>query len=359
MAGRATTGSSPATTNSIPTRRTSGTPSSTAADRALLVAAGLPEERTHLLPNAVTPPRPPEGLKLPDDVPATVLYPVRGIRRKNLGEFCLLSALAPDGSRFAMTLAPENPEWRPIFDRWRAFAQEQELPVQLGVVGEVPPTDGADPSYENWLAWASHLATTSIAEGFGLAFLEPIGLAKPLLGRDLPEITIDFKQDGLQLGRLYEALLVPADWIDLDRLRKEHRRLLGEAYASYRTELDFDLEAAFERLQRDGHLDFGNLPETLQEDAIAAALADPARVLVESGGVRQPAQFWLGDALSHREATADRAALADYSVTRYGSMLETLYRMATSAQPGPVRWLAPSAVLRQFLKPERFHFLRS
>ena len=42
------------------------------------------------------------------------------------------------------------------------------------------------------MASAHRLVTTSVAEGFGLAFLEPWLFGKGLLGRNLPEITVDF-----------------------------------------------------------------------------------------------------------------------------------------------------------------------
>src|SRR5690606_30547260 len=62
-----------------------------------------------------------------------VVYPVRGIRRKNLGEMLLLSALAPEGTYFAVTLRPKNPVEAASFDRWRLLAESLGLPCRFDI----------------------------------------------------------------------------------------------------------------------------------------------------------------------------------------------------------------------------------
>lgn len=105
-------------------------------DRNYLIEAGLPEDHCLLHPNAVARPANPEPKPDPGPDPL-VLYPARGIRRKNLGEICLLAALAPAGTRFAVTLAPENPRWHGVYKDWAAFAADTGLPVELDVVGRL------------------------------------------------------------------------------------------------------------------------------------------------------------------------------------------------------------------------------
>ncbi len=68
-------------------------------------------------------------------------------------------------AKVAITLAPKNPEVKPIYDAWAAFAKELGLNVEFDA--------GAKSSFEEMVANADALITTSIAEGFGLAFLEP------------------------------------------------------------------------------------------------------------------------------------------------------------------------------------------
>ncbi len=57
------------------------------------------------------------------------------------------------------------------------------------------------------LLTAAHaLVTTSVAEGFGLAFLEPWLANRPLFGRKLPEVTEGNKKAGVNLASLYTRL---------------------------------------------------------------------------------------------------------------------------------------------------------
>jgi glycosyltransferase involved in cell wall biosynthesis len=328
-------------------------------DRNLLINAGLAAERAHLLPNAITPPTLP-GTGRSDSSRRTVLYPVRGIRRKNLGEFCLLAGLSPEDTRFALTLAPANPQWRPVYNDWAVFAAHHHLPVLFDVVGSTPPAPGVGPSYENWLAHATHLTTSSIAEGFGLAFLEPLALRKPLFGRDLPEITIDFKAHDIKLGTLYDDFLVPLDWINLEQLRHFLSWQLQSAYDAYRQPYhDEYFDLAWDSFLLGDFADFGNLPESLQRDVISMALEHPDDVMVGMEGQCQSAVDWLEAALATPDPSSDPSALAPYSLASYSDRLRGIYDSIRAATPEPCDWLQREAVLHQFLEPERFHFLRT
>lgn len=328
-------------------------------DRGLLLDAGLPEERCHLLPNAITPPLVPDR---PSGRPnqRLVLYPVRGIRRKNLGEFCLLAALAPAETQFALTLAPANPEWRAIYEDWIEFAETLGLPTLFGVVDTLAPTPGAAPDFESWLQEATHLMTCSVAEGFGLAFLEPIALNKPLLGRALPEITQDFTTQGLKLGSLYENLLVPFDWIDQETLQRDLEEQLRSNYYRYSRSVDEEiLDRAWDALLLGDYADFGNLPEATQRDLIERSLHSPDEVMVGIGGECQALQDWLEEALANSSSESTREDLQPYSLARYGTNLRRAYDTLLEQAAAPPQWLPPGEVLEQFLEPERFHFLRT
>ena len=58
------------------------------------------------------------------------------------------------------------------------------------------------------VACSEAIVTTSVAEGFGLGFLEPWVFGKSLCGRNLPEITGDFTDHQIDLTNLYERLEV-------------------------------------------------------------------------------------------------------------------------------------------------------
>src|SRR5690606_33754193 len=68
-------------------------------DREDFTAAGMPETFTDILENPVLPGH--HRHRTHPGRPPLVLYPVRGIRRKNPAECLLLAAHAPEGTRFA------------------------------------------------------------------------------------------------------------------------------------------------------------------------------------------------------------------------------------------------------------------
>jgi glycosyltransferase involved in cell wall biosynthesis len=228
------------------------------------------------------------------------------------------------------------------------------------VVGNTPPVPEVAPTYENWLQHASHLLTTSVAEGFGLAFLEPLTLGKPLLGRDLPEITADFRADGIPLGDLYERILVPWSWIDADALHDALESNLRSSYGSYGRPLnDAILDEAFAALHFGDRLDFGNLPEEFQQAVAARAYKAPGEVLLETDGRRVPLGDWLAESLAAPGPPREASAVAAYSLDSCGKRLTALYRELLATQHSQAAWLDKSLVLDRFLLPGRFHFLRT
>ncbi len=207
---------------------------------------------------------------------------------------------------------------------------------------------------------ASHLVTTSIAEGFGLSFLEPVALGKPLFGRDLPEITSDFRRDGLTLGALYRRLLVPAGWIDQPALRARLHKALAKTYRAYQRPLDEDLVAdAWHALTDGAHFDFGNLPEPIQRKVLARAIGSPGTLLIDEDEGSRPLAEWLARALEPTATPAAPGALEHFSLSNYRQRLQDLYTSLQESSPDQPTWLDKERVLDQFLRPDRFHFLRT
>ncbi|MED5418582.1 MAG: hypothetical protein VYA27_07755, partial [Verrucomicrobiota bacterium] len=97
----------------------------------------------------------------------------------------------------------------------------------------------------------------------------------------------------------------------------------------------------------------------LQLEIFPRALVSPGDLLINSGGFSGPATEWLDAALEHHVRPAAPEALKPYSGTRYAEAHQDLYRELAAATPEAPTWLNRRAVLGQFLKPERFHFLRS
>lgn len=320
-------------------------------DRDALQAGGCPWDRTHVLPNPVSleaaPPGEP-GLRLGDR--RLWLYPTRAIRRKNLGEFLLWSALAEEEDRFATTRAPENPAELPVYENWVGFAERHGLDVEFGI-GE-----HWGGSFESLLGAAHAAVTTSVAEGFGMAFLEPWLAGRPVCGRDLPEITREFAGEGVDLAGLYARLEIPASWPGEDILAERARSGLERLYEAYGQPLtDGHLIRCLDAWIHDGRVDFGRLDEGLQQAVIERLLdSSAARSEMEPEQLAPAA----GDTSPSVAFNAERIR-EGFSVARYGERLMDLYADMTDCESALPDALSGDRILQQFLAPERLTLLRS
>ena len=320
-------------------------------DLGLLGRAGIPSQRLHLLPNAIWLPRAEAESSQPFPFPAERrlwLYPTRAIRRKNLGELLFWSALGEEVDLFATTQAPLNPAERPVYERWKTVAAELKLPIAF----ELGMSYRGD--FLHLLQSAHALVSTSITEGFGLAFLEPWLVGRPLAGRNLPEITGDFTDLDVDLGGLYERLPVPLTWIDETRLAARIAAGLGRSLEAYgRSVTQAHRERAWNALVRDGAVDLGRLDEPMQEAALrrVAASREARAELVLS-------QLPLN--CSAERIDRNRAAIAtQLNLTRYGDRLLELYRQLAESNPSAPSAASGDALLDAFLAPERLFLLKT
>jgi glycosyltransferase involved in cell wall biosynthesis len=309
-------------------------------DKAFMEAAGI--SNIHPLPNAVSP------LNSKDTTSSatekSIIYPARAIRRKNMGEFLLWSLLAPESVRFISTLAPQNPSWKPIYDEWVNFARQLGLPVEFDA--------GRSKPFAELVGNASALISTSIAEGFGLAFLEPWLEGKTLIGRNIPDITSDFTEEGLCLETLYSSLPVPIDWAGEEDFHRSLKAVMKASYASYsRVWDDRYFEKAQSALIIDGMVDFGILDEQLQRNVIRHLIEHPA-----DRGELPPFHVDADEDLINQ----NRAVVREhYSLEAYGKRLLGMYKTLAAVEPGPVSSADAAILLDEFLKPERFNLLRT
>ena len=319
-------------------------------DLKLLGAAGVPAARLHALANPVSLQAGTTGSAMPGSGQRRLwLYPTRAIRRKNLGEFLLWAALADAGDRFATTLGPNNPAERPHYERWRALAAELSLPVSFEL--------GADPrvSFEDILSSAHAMVTTSIAEGFGMAFLEPWLVGRAVSGRNLAEITAEFSDAGVALPHLYTRLDVPVEWIGLQVLEEKARQGLQRSWNAYGRSLKADdLSRTMGAWIQGGLVDFGRLDEALQERLILFVSASAeARRLLRPSQLPDPGE-------NSSEIERNRAAvLANFGLEQYRDRLMDIYQQIMDSSVEPLESLRGEAVLDQFLAPERLYLLRS
>lgn len=330
-----------------------------ARDREIFIAAGLPEEHASVLANPI-PSIPVSALRSPHS--PIVFAPVRCIRRKNPGEMVLLSALAPEGSRFAVSRAPSNPAALAVHDAWKRFAIRHSLPIDFDVSDRIAPAGSRDASFESWVAHATHFISTSVAEGFGMTFLEAAAHRKPLIARNLEHVTREHERHGFRSGDRYDAILIPEDWITPVILREHVTTTLERNHRAYGRALSSSsIEAVLQALNLDGWLDFGNLPEPLQQGVIER-IADPASQqvpLVKTGDRTTALTVWLASVLANREPSATTEQLAPWSPSAHGDALLSIYRKLADAPAGPVLDIPPAEILTKFLAPASFHFLLS
>ncbi len=251
-----------------------------------LISAGVPEAYVTAIPNPVAPP-PWAGTSDPDN--GVILYPTRAIRRKNLGEFLLWSALAPPGHRFAVTLAPAaDSAERTAYGQWKTAASQWRLPVDFLEGRPTPPVAVA--------------ATTSMQEGFGMAFAEPWLAGIPVAGRSLPAATRLLTEAGLRLERAYES-------IDVSRFP------LPERFSQQRDRPPAPLgpEGCTAHALGPAVTDFKNLEADAQRAVIQAicrdkSLRDEIRFVTAEQG-SQSASAWLAAALAPADPSEiERAA---------------------------------------------------
>ena len=336
-------------------------------DEAILLNCGLARGQIHRLPNPVADfdalPAQAQAKRtlaqqfgVPEDR-RMVLYPVRGIRRKNVGEVLLWSALFPD-AHFGITLPPQNPAERSSYDRWHGFARELGLACEfnLGAPGKL--------TYAENLAAADRIITTSVAEGFGLVFLESWLSGRALVGRDLPEITRDFVASGLRLPHLGRQVRVPVSWLDLQQLTSDLQSSYQGVLRDYGHDVPShsDFTSLLEPLIADGTIDFAYLSSEAQAAVVRRNHGDSGSreaLLAENA--------WMSAALqSSDESLAElirhnaEVVRSEYSLPAFGQRLQSVYgRISQSQRVNRIESLSDGdRVLDAFLSLSRLHPIR-
>ncbi len=337
----------------------------TRRDYRALEVAGVPGDRLHLVPNSVSeePTADEQGgarglLECKFDVPPHVqywLYPVRGIRRKNVGELLLYSLLGDGKIVCAVTLAPLNPAELAVYKYWRTVGRRLQVPCLF----DVGAPDGL--SFSENLQAADRIVTTSVAEGFGLVFLEAWLAGRELVGRDLPEITADFREEGIGLNHLHPQLSVPSRWFN----RRELLALWKEAYTAalswYGRRPNPNDEAILATKYGDEGTDFADLDEQLQAEVIRRLATGE-----QSGTEVLSLNPWLADLIHSPPDKAiieqnRRAILQCFGPERGAKRLEEVYRALAAVKQCDDPQPLPGAdkLLDFYLRADRFRPIRS
>ncbi|WP_457571879.1 hypothetical protein [Desulfovulcanus sp.] len=320
-------------------------------DLNFLALSGADRARLHLLPNPVS-------FEISDNVEVKEadweflqdkklwLYPTRAIRRKNIGEFLLWASLAEEENVFATTRGPQNPAARGQFEKWQSVANKLNLQVHFELAQQY--------DFTSLMQKAFCLLTTSISEGFGLAFLEPWLINRPLFGRDIPEITSDFKNQGLQLPWLYNRLEVPVEWLGLDVIERKAAEGLQKSFHAYgREPTAEDVERVLSAWISDEKIDFACLDEELQEVVLEQIIADPAKTKFLS-----PHSLPSFQDVQNLISTHQKILKEKYSLTHYGEQLEAIYHQVAASHVSRLSCLNGEKLLDLFLAPERLMLLK-
>ena len=277
------------------------------------------------------------------------LYPVRAVRRKNLGELALLASSHLD-FHFANSLGPTNPEFVPIFEEWKNFASELKLPLTYGLGQE------SDVSFPEMVRHAQCILSVSVAEGFGLGFLEPWTFGKGLCGRNLPEITCDFAELGVSLQHLYNRMSIPLDCIQsIKNLKQTIQLALEKFYQSYRQ--DFPLhgaDIAYKSMVQEDGIDFGRLDEKNQKAIIRTISKSPDLQKL----IRQHSNLQV---LYKDLINANQLAVTEkFSLSSYADRTMKIYQSLMEVDSTPdCQFADGKMLLDQFLSPNRLNLLRT
>lgn len=315
-------------------------------DYAILINSGLTSKGLHLISNMVTP------LPISDDPDATgdhILYPIRAIRRKNIGEAILLSIFFTDRKPLFITQPPNSPADFPAYESWKQFVAHRGLNVEFDV--------GQRYNFVTLVQDAEYLLTTSISEGFGFTFMEPWTAGKRVWGRDLPGITDDFKTAGLFLDHLYTKVRVPLEWTAAGDFQASWRTTVRSSMQAFRIKKsDQAIQAGFERLTADGTVDFGVLNERHQQAVLAAVIesAENKRLIAELN----PFLADCGRATCTNEQTKHnrKLVLKHYSQAAYRRTLEKLYALINTVEP--VQAIDKELLLDNFFNFNNFSLLK-
>lgn len=315
-------------------------------DYGILEKAGLKPEGLHLLPNTVTP------LKMAQSQSGKapfVLYPVRAIRRKNIGEAILLSLFFADRETLAITLPPNSDEDMLSHIGWQTFARNKRLNVVFDA--------GIRQDYLSLVQNAHYMITTSINEGFGFTFLEPWTAGKGLWGRKLSGVCDDFEKRGIQLDHLYASIETPTSWFNGKQFVK--RCLASFKAACRKFDKTTDMKKAghiFGAMIQNETIDFGLLDESAQKEVInrvTTVSSAKKRLIQHNPFLENPGRIENGPKIIQHNRDA---ILSQYSKKIYTKRLMDIYAAVINR---PVKQaIDKESLLDIFLDPRDFSLLK-
>jgi hypothetical protein len=315
-------------------------------DYAILLRCGLKEQGLHQLFNCVSLPHLP-----PDPVAEKpyVVYPIRAIRRKNIGEAFLLSLFFETQERLSITLPPNSAADMASYKAWKAFAADYHLPVEFD--------QGLDTPFEAIVCSARYLLTTSITEGFGFSFLEPWLYHKHVGGRKLDDICQDFEIRGINLDHMYSQLMVPFEGFDANDFYSRWKRTITDTARKFDLQMDAgQIRRAYAAITEGGLIDFGLLAEPYQKQVLQYLISNHTHL--QKLLTRNPllADISKGTDDKNRIVANRNAIVRSYHMDEYRRRLLDLYACVVST---PVKQrINKKRLLAEFFALKRFSLLK-
>jgi glycosyltransferase involved in cell wall biosynthesis len=319
-------------------------------DYRILLKSGLKKQGLHQIFNTVYLP----DYRYPSadsNVGPYVVYPIRAIRRKNIGEAILLSLFFRKDETLVITLPPNSPADIESYEDWKTFVSDYQLRVEFD--------RGINHPYEAILASAQYLLTTSITEGFGFSFLEPWLFDKLVWGRKLPDICTDFEANGVCFDHMYTALNVPVDWLELDDFYQKWKGAIHNTAKLFDFAIDTDrIQSTFALLTAGGTIDFGLLNEAYQKQVIGRLLTQNAPAHIDELLSLNPFLAGIGRAANEKDLIENNrnAVARSYGLAQYRQKLLAIY---ANVDKTTIRQrIDKKALLAQFLDLTKFSLLK-
>ena len=279
----------------------------------------------------------------------TVLYPIRAIRRKNIGEAILLSLFFKHNERLSITLPPNSPADLKSYTDWIDFVKNKNLNVEF--------ESGLNNDFSRLVLSSRFLITTSISEGFGFSFIEPWCAKKFIWGRKLPDICRDFENNGIRLGHLYSKLLVPVEWIGKNNFYQRWKGCIFKICRQFDYEIDKkSLDKIFPQVIENESIDFGMLDEPFQKQIIyhITSNRNKKKELISLNPYLATVGY-----VPDKQRLIDnniKAVFSNYNIDTYREKLIEIYKKVSN---NPVSHsIDKKILLSQFIDPHQFSLLK-
>ncbi len=251
-------------------------------DTEIMKTAGIPENRVFLLNNPVEdiPPEnndlSPEDKKnllsrffnhyaksFPEAIPGAeiIFYPVRAIRRKNIIEAGLLTAVSQRPVNLVVSLPGVSAQEKAYSDTCKKCFTDGLIP---GIWGSGTDNHPDVPSFPKMLQLCGLITSSSVQEGFGYLFINSVQLGTPLVARNLDIL------DGIRHffpekhTALYENFYVPIEKKTALELKDRYNKKLSVLTEYISEDAIEKIRTKTAELGSDGKIDFSFLPVEIQ-----------------------------------------------------------------------------------------------